>query len=86
MGVTNMAVQSSKWEATETHDVEIEAQKSFSSEEVELMAQTVVGTDKWNGAERSSAGSGDILMFNLFGSTEGSSDYSLWTQLLHELY
>ncbi|XP_030607060.1 E3 ubiquitin/ISG15 ligase TRIM25-like [Archocentrus centrarchus] len=39
-----------------------------------------------NGDEKSSSGPNKILLFDLFGSTEGSGDYSLWTQLLHELY
>lgn len=47
---------------------------------------SVVAAERWNGAERSPAGSGNLLLFHLSGSTEGSGDYSLWTQLLHELY
>uniref|UniRef100_A0A3Q3B739 RING-type domain-containing protein n=1 Tax=Kryptolebias marmoratus TaxID=37003 RepID=A0A3Q3B739_KRYMA len=35
---------------------------------------------------KSSAEPGIHLLFDLFGSPEGSGDYSLWTQLLYELY
>ncbi len=47
---------------------------------------TAVVSERWNGAERSSAGPRRCFMFHLFGSTEGSGDNILWTQLLHELY
>ena len=43
-------------------------------------------TERWHGAESSSSGPRDFLLSDLFGSTGGSGDYSLWTQLLQELY
>ncbi|MEQ2190265.1 hypothetical protein GOODEAATRI_034003 [Goodea atripinnis] len=47
---------------------------------------TVNETERRNGAAGSSGGPRNLLLFDLSGSTEGSGDYLLWTQLLYELY